>query len=285
MATQEKEWYDKLLSVDRRVIFWILFVLLIIPIFIPLGWPIPTSVPVKGFNDVLQRTPQGAVIVFIPDATTSSFPEMGSGEIAVARTLVKLIKERNIRVIMWNSYQPDNVPIQEFYINPVFRESGLPYGENWCYLGFLTGGPPAVTRIAYGIRDMFHTDAYGNDVATMKILNEPTVVDKAEDVWLMILFGDYYYYTGSDWIIKFRIGSIIGMEGWGIPDGWSSLRLNFCQGFLPSVRGSAEYEAISGFIGDSVAILNSITLALLFSFVLAAVGNVAYFAGRGRRKK
>jgi len=279
--TTEKTWADKLLTVDRRIIFWILMVLLIIPIFIPLGWPIPTSEPVRRFNETFNKMPENANVAFIADATVSSFPEMGSGEIAVAKTLAAFIKTKNIKVVMWNSYQPDNVPIQEFYINPVFRDAGLEYGENWCYLGFLTGGSAAITRIAYGIRDMFATDAYGTATDDLPVMQG---VDTAEDFWLIILFGDFYYYTPSDWIVKFHVGCIMGVEGWGIPDGWSYLRLNQAQGFMGSVRGAAEYEAISGFIGDSVAILNSITMALLFSFVLAAIGNIAYFTTRGRRK-
>jgi hypothetical protein len=281
MTSQEKTWADKILGIDRRIIFWILMVILTIPIFIPLGWPIPTSAPVKLFNTTFNSMPQNAVVLAIFDATVSSYPEMGSGEIAVAKTLANFIKTRNIKVIMWNSYQPDNVPIQEFYINPVFKDAGLEYGKNWCYLGFLTGGPSAITRIAYGIRDLFSTDAYGTAVNDLPVMQG---VNVAQDFWLVILFGDFYYYTPSDWIVKYHVGCIMGVEGWGIPDGWSYLKLNQCQGFLPSVRGAAEYEAISGFIGDSVAILNSITLALLFSFVLAAIGNVAMFASKSRRK-
>jgi len=280
MAT-EKTWADQILGLNRKVIFWILMAVLIIPIFIPLGWPIPTSVPVKQFNETFNKMPQNAVVLAIFDATVSSYPEMGSGEIAVAKTLAAFIKTRNIRVIMWNSYQPDNVPIQEFYINPVFRDAGLTYGENWVYLGFLTGGSAAISRTCYGIRDLFPSDAYGTPVDDIPAMDG---VNLASDFWLIILFGDFYYYTPSDWIVKFHVGCIMGVEGWGIPDGWSYLRLNQAQGFMGSVRGAAEYEAISGFIGDSVAILNSITMALLFSFVLAAIGNVAYFATRSRRK-
>jgi hypothetical protein len=152
--------------------------------------------------------------------------------------------------------------------------------EDFVIMSFVSGSGAGLTRLAYGIKEVLQADYYGVPLDTIPMLDD---IDTHEDFALYTAYGAYYYDTGTDWIVKFRLTCLVASAGWAAPGMEAAFQRGVLQGYLTSVRGGAEYEQYAGFVGPASAMVESLVFIHVYVFILLTVSNIIFFYKRSGR--
>ena len=171
---------------------------------------------------------------------------------------------------------------------PYVRPLGLPipvgsepvYGEDWVNFGYLIDAESTVASLAGGIKNLVSTDAYGNDLDSLPMLDD--IIDGGD-------FDFVVWNDGSRGIFTYMLRQ--WQEVHGTPLVVLSVAINkpAVMPYLQSgqvvvasfgIEGSAQIEFISGNIGNAIKSTEPGSLAGLAISVLLIIGNVAYLIQR-----
>ena len=86
---------ERMLKIDRRVIFLVIGLCTLLPLLYPVGLPIKISPEVRGIYDYIEKLPEGAVILLSLDFDPASKPELHPQAIALLRHAFR----KNLRVV------------------------------------------------------------------------------------------------------------------------------------------------------------------------------------------
>jgi len=81
--------WQKLLRIDKRVIYLILFVVVSYPLLRPVGLPLTVGRETKGVYDYIEKLQPGDVVVMSFDYSPSSFAEQHPQAVAVLNHLMR----------------------------------------------------------------------------------------------------------------------------------------------------------------------------------------------------
>ncbi|HRR32391.1 MAG TPA: hypothetical protein P5557_13965, partial [Candidatus Sumerlaeia bacterium] len=86
---------EKLLSIDRRIIFLLVAAVILIPIIKPLNLPVQVTPEVLGVYDAIDKLPEGSKILIAFDYEPASTPEMDP----MAKALLRHCFKKKLRVV------------------------------------------------------------------------------------------------------------------------------------------------------------------------------------------
>ena len=86
---------ERMLRIDRRIIFVVIGLCTLLPLLFPVGLPIRTSQEVRGVYDYIESLPEGSVFLLSLDFDPASKPELQPQAIAILRHAFR----KNLRVI------------------------------------------------------------------------------------------------------------------------------------------------------------------------------------------
>lgn len=269
--------FDKIRNLDDKIIFSILIIALLIPYVRPLGLPIPVGSDIVAYWDYIQNVEEGSVVAVELASDPSTIPQLRS---AHQITLLELFK-KNCKLVFFQM-RDDSPPLHEEMIEWVKSElptSDQPvYGEDYVNFGYLVDAESTVSALAGGIKSLVATDAYGND------LNSLSVLDGIEDGgdFDFVLWND-----GSRGIFTYMLRQ--WQEVYGTPLVVIAVAINkpATMPFLQSgqvevasfgIEGSAQIEFISGNIGNAIKSTEPGSLAGLAISLLLIMSNIGYLA-------
>ncbi|MBS7638054.1 hypothetical protein KEJ49_04100 [Candidatus Bathyarchaeota archaeon] len=272
--SQETIW-DRLQRIDRRVIYWLLFILLMIPFIRPLGLPVSISPQAISLVEGLRKLKEGDVVVVNISSGVSAWPECLPSLVAVSKVLI----QQKAKIIYWTSFVDGHMTFEKIVEKvPGFR--GLTYGVDYVHLGFYTGAEPTVAQLATNIRAIFTTDYKGTPIDQLPIMKG---VNSAKDVKMVISSdtGDYCDYYIRQWRIPY-----------GVPTAEIGIAMIFSQyqpywpeiifGMTGGARGGAELEKLIGELGDATVTMDAINTSHLLVIVAVILANIGYAATRRR---
>ncbi|MBS7652595.1 MAG: hypothetical protein QW638_06450 [Candidatus Bathyarchaeia archaeon] len=274
--SQETIW-DRLQRIDRRVIYWILFILLMVPFLRPLSLPVSIGPQSITFIEGLRKLKEGDVVVINISSGVSAWPECLPSLVAVSKVLI----QQKAKMIFWTSFVDGHMTFEKI-VEKVPGFKGLTYGVDYVHLGFYTGAEPAVAQLAKNIRAIFTTDYKGTPIDQLPIMKN---VNSANDVKMVISSdtGDYCDYYIRQWRIPFGVP----LAEIGIAMNFSAYQPHWQAGILFGVtagaRGGAELEKLIGEPGDATITMDSINTSHLLVIVAVILANLGYAATR--RKK
>ena len=76
---------ERMLQIDRRIIFMVIGVCTLLPLLFPVGLPIKISQEVRGVYDYIEGLPEGSVFLLSLDFDPASKPELHPQAIAILR--------------------------------------------------------------------------------------------------------------------------------------------------------------------------------------------------------
>lgn len=277
----KEHFWSKILTIDRRILYWILVVLILIPIFRPIGLPIPVSETTRRFYEILESIPDGSVIVIDNSVGAIAWAEIGSALQAVT----KYVASRNLRVIIWSTTVPECGSLSEQYLLPIFEKAGKKYGVDYALIGYVPG---AITALAALARDLQYPrkDFYGNDLEKLKIFEDVKTVEDVAAVIVADAGGETEYYV-TQWYAPFRAIILNITTGANVSYRMIAYNAGQIKGLVPGARGSAEIEILTGYLGEGVSAADAMSITHLYLLILVLIGNIAYFGMlrvRGGRK-
>lgn len=277
---------DRLYGLDRRIIYWILIVVMCFPLVSPIGLPTPVGRRTEQYHAVIEALEAGDAVILAQQASPTIYPEV---EGAILATLKHLATKSNelkasdgdgLKLVIWSSYHPSCIAVAESAYRPLLEAYGQVMYEDFVIMSFVSGSGAGLTRLAYGIKEVLQADYYGVPLDTIPMLDD---IDTHEDFALYTAYGAYYYDTGTDWIVKFRLTCLVASAGWAAPGMEAAFQRGVLQGYLTSVRGGAEYEQYAGFVGPASAMVESLVFIHVYVFILLTVSNIIFFYKRSGR--
>lgn len=269
---------ERMLKIDRRIIFLMIGLCTLLPLLYPVGLPIKISSEVRGVYDHIESLPEGSVFLLSIDFDPASKPELYPQAIALLRHAFK----KNLRVItmtLWVS----GTGMADQLVTQVAKEMGKENGADYTFLGWSPGGQAVIINMGQDLYSAYPSDYRGKPTKELPILEG---VRSLKDVGYMVSLGagrpgvEEWYVFGKD-KYKFEMGG--GCTGVMAPGLYPLLRSGQINGLIGGLRGAAEYENLIGQKGKAVAGMDAQSATHLAIIVLVIMCNLFYFSLRQQR--
>ena len=266
---------EKLLAVDRRIIFVLLGLAVIVPFFLPLGLKIDVCEETKGVYDVIENLPEGSVILLSHDYGPSSEAELYPMAEAIFRHCFK----KNHKVITLGLWPPV-VGLIEKSLAATAKEYDKKEGVDYVFLGCKVGGQSVIVGMGEDIKKIYKEDHKGTSTAEMQILkniNSLKDIDYAVSLSAGVPGLSQWIVFGSDQY-GFKLGG--GCTGVMVAEYYPYLNTKQLTGLLRGLKGAAEYEMLIDKKSRGVAGMDAQSIAHAVIILFVILGNVGYFITR-----
>lgn len=283
MAESRPSFLTRMMRIDRRVIFVFIGVALIFPLFFSISQRIQVSPEVAMLNDAFERVPDGALVLFSLDYDPPSAPELQPMSVAAFKLGLKK-KFRMVIIGLWpQGPQQADQALQSALRDEQFKDLKLTYGVDYVNLGFQSGNEAVIQKMGSDIPTTFPRDYAGTPVAELPIMKGIKNLGNF-DFMVNISAG----YPGTREWVQF------GVDRFGLKMISGSTAVQTTEvspyvgrqllGLMGGMRGAAEFEQLSGFPGRAMKFMVGQSVAHVIVILFIIIGNVAYFATRGRKE-
>ncbi len=260
---------EKLLNIDRRVIYVLVAILVALPLMKPIGLPFSVTEETRKAFKAVDQLKAGDVVVFGFD-----YDAGGAAEVhPQSEVFFDHLMRKGVRVIACSITQQGPVFADKAWSK--WAVQGKVYGADFVNLGYFAGGEPALASFAKNIPGFVSVDYSGKSTAGMPVF---AGVSTAADINMFVdiatgsILPYIQYFQGP--YKKPLTGGAIGSQ---ISRYQSYSDTKQIQGYLGSLRGAAEYEKLLGVSGKATASMDAQSAAHLLIAALIIVGNVAEF--------
>lgn len=269
---------DKIINIDKRVIFILLALVVIIPMLLKLKFPISVSAPTQNVYDYIEALPPGATVMISFDYGPSSKPE----PTAIAKTVLRHCFRKGVKVIGMTLIPP-GVLLADTTLKEVAREEGAVEREDYVYFGFRPGEVLVIIGIGDDIADIFKTDYTGTPLTEIPMMQQITNYNQI-DLLLVLAAGN----TVESWITyaqtNYNVPIAAGTTGVITTQLYPYLQTGQLIGLLNGYVGAGEYETLMGYVGDGTLGISAAVGAHLLIIGLVIIGNIVYFIQQRREK-
>jgi len=266
---------EKMLRIDRRIIFFVIGLCTLLPLLYPVGLPIKGTPEVRAVYDYIESLPDGSVFLLSMDFDPASKPELEPQAIALLRHAFS----RNLRVIAMTLWLP-GTGLAEQTVNRVAQELGKVNGEDYVFLGYSPGVGALIIGMGQDLYKAFPSDYYGNSTKKLAVLKDVPNLRHVNYV-VSLAAGtpgvETWYLFGKD-KYRFELGG--GCTGVIAPGLYPLLRSGQINGLIGGMRGAAEYELLIGQSGSAVAGMDAQSATHFAIIVLVILCNTFYFMTR-----
>lgn len=283
---EQKGFWNFLQSIDRRVIYVILFILLAWSTYKPIKLSItPTENP-KRLYAAVEACPDDKVIFIMG---FWGFGTQGENWPQFESIVYHCLKSKKKFAFMGTDAL--SIHLYNQIVEDMIREtkSDAVYGVDWINFGFKA--PPAALTSYYvafsdDVRGFVQKDYRDKDIASYPIMQN---IRKADDFHLI-----YEIAAGLDgiynWIgvIKPRYprplygGAVTAIVA---PDAYPYVNSGQLVALIDGSRGASEYEKLIGYEGRGYRMSTALSFGHLLIFILLLLGNIGYFiTGKFQRK-
>jgi len=273
---------DRLMRIDRRVIFVFIGVALTVPLFFDVTQRLQVSPEVQMLNDAVNKLPDGALVLYAMDYDPPSAPELQP--MAVAAFKVGLAKKFKMVILgLWpQGPQQANMAFETARHFPQFKDVKLTYGVDYVNLGFQSGNEAVIQKMGSDIPTTFPIDYAGTPVEQLPLMKGIKNLGNF-DFMINISAG----YPGTREWVQF------GADRFGLKMVSGSTAVQTTEmspyvgkqllGLMGGMRGAAEFEQISGYPGRAMKFMVGQSVAHIIVCLFIIIGNIAYFATRKRK--
>ena len=266
---------EKMLRIDRRIIFFVIGLCTLVPLLYPVGLPIKGTPEVRAVYEYIESLPDGSVFLLSMDFDPASKPELEPQAIALLRHAFS----RNLRVIAMTLWLP-GTGLAEQTVNRVAQELGKVNGEDYVFLGYSPGVGALIIGMGQDLYKAFPSDYYGNPTKKLAVLKDVPNLRHVNYV-VSLAAGtpgvETWYLFGKD-KYQFELGG--GCTGVIAPGLYPLLRSGQINGLIGGMRGAAEYELLIDQSGSAVAGMDAQSATHFAIIVLVILCNTFYFMTR-----
>ncbi len=298
------DFWERLLTLDRRIIFVVIFLALSVPIFLQVGLPIPVTREVQVLYDALEDLPRDSKILISCDYDPGSEPELQP----MAEAAFKYFVENDLRFIIIGLWPQG--PIQgnraiedidesndEFIVENgdtlyfgadlvVVGSDTARYGIDFINLGFQVGQELVIQRMGTSFEATFPSDRrFGRPQKEFPIMDG--IYRLADFDFVFNLSAGYPGTT--EWVQfgvdRFHVPVGAGNTAVQAPLAYPYLDTGQLSGMLGGMKGGAEFERLVGYKARATMFMTSQTVAHIFVMLFIVVGNIAFFITKGKSER
>jgi hypothetical protein len=266
---------EKIDKLDRRIIFLILAILCFLPVIFPMGLPVPLSPATISSYDTLESLQSGDIICMTFDYSGGSAAELYPQNVVILKhALEKGLRAVAVSFSVGGPEMADNA----------FEESGYTkskvYGVDYVNLGFVAGSETGMSSFAKSIQELITTDSKGTP------LNQIPLMDEVQNINSFSYFA-FTTSTSQDMYVRQFSNQGVPVVGCIQSLYFSILQvyMNSGQivGFINGLRGTAEYEIMTGYLGVGAITMDQASITHLYGVALLIIGNIAFYLSRKKQ--
>jgi hypothetical protein len=270
---------DKLLEIDQRIIYALLFIALAFPILNPVILPMAIQGYSQQAFDFSDSIPEGSIVIFEGGLTAATYPQGGPGMVVQIYHMLT----KGVKVIFFSIGTEQTVWTMTAIDTALAKlPAGTPAenGVNWVHLGYIAGGEAGTGSLVNDIRGTVQADYFGTPIDDIPLLEG---VNDASS------FSAVLWWGGSEGSMPYGIRQIsvpfdIPITGMcttnEVPNFSPYISAGQLQGIFGGVRGSAEYEYLLKLPGPALGQAMATNFGGLLWMVMVILGNVLYFIKR-----
>ncbi len=275
--------WERLLKIDRKIIFIAMAVLVLFPLLKPLGLGVSSGPRAKAVFDAVDAIPPGKTLLISVDFDPASMPELYPMLVALMRHAFA----RDVKVLLCGLWIT-GAGLADKAVTEIAPEYGKVYGRDVVYLGWKAGVDAVILGMGENIKNVFPVDYYGDPLDSLPMMQEVT---RLRDIPFMVSisagtpgFSAWLLYGQS----RYGLRVAAGVTAVSAADAYPYLQTGQLTGLLAGMKGAAEYEVLvqrhdySKAYMPAVAAMDSQSLAHIVILVLVVIGNIAFFATRKR---
>lgn len=272
---------DRILKLDRRVIYSFLFVCVTFPFYV--NWPhirVDVSKEVEDVFQIVDRIPpHGNPLVISFDYDPASAAELTPMAVAVLRHAFS----KGIRVLVISLQSTgQGAGIATEVVPRIAAEYGRQQNVDWAFLGFQPNAMVAMLQMGESIRTTFPVDYYGTPIEQIPLMESVQNYDQIPAVFTLAstAVGEYWaVYPG----MRYGITVIAGLTAVYTADIQPFYQSGQIKGILGGLKGAAEYEHRIGKPGDGLAGMRSQKVVHYMIIAFIILGNIAYLQSKRRK--
>ncbi len=274
-----KSFWEQMETIDRRIIFLILLIVVTIPLIISVGGEIPPTAPVEGAYRAVASLQPGDLLLISIDFDATSAPEL----MPMLESVLRQAFEKDVKVVMLG-HIAIGLPLGHMALEMVAAEYDKVYGVDYVDLGYRPGYIAVMIAMGRELRDVFSTDYRGESLDEMEITKD---LHSYEDFELM--FGFEHGAVIDYWVryaqARFGQRMAFGTTAVMAPDAYPYLQSGQIEGLVGGLKGAAEYETLIGVPGLGTRGMPAQQWAHLLVIGFIIVGNLGYFFTRGKKSR
>jgi hypothetical protein len=267
--------WKKLLAIDSRIIYLLVGLALLIPLIKPLGLPIEISSNSLDFYNYLKGIPEDSIVFF-----DLAFRETGQAEFgpSVLASFEMLIKQ-GVKIVVGGQWEQAPFFMQK-ELEKRGESFGAQYGVDWVNIGYKPGGT-ATWRVI--IEDFWKgaagVDCKGTKFEDIELMERVEKLD--EDTFAAIIIWQAGTPGADTWMTYTpEVPLLSAQMGGGVASSVRYLKSGQMQAILGGMRGAAEFEKLTGCLGEAIGLLDAQGLAILIIIAFVVLGNIAWFMSK-----
>jgi hypothetical protein len=268
----------RLLRVDRRILFMIIFLCVAIPLLTGAKMKMTVTAPVKGLYDAIDRLEPGSYVWLAADYDPGSMPELYPMNIA----LIDHLFSRNIKVISASLWAP-GPPLSQRIFEVVGPKYGKTYGVDFVNLGFKEGREAVMLQVADDIAKTFPRDFLGTPYEEIPMLRD---IKNLRDVKMIVAVSAGYPGI-KEWIqqvgTRYNVTIGGGVTAVTAPEMYPYLQSGQLVGLLAGMKGAGEYEQLVARPGLGTAGMVAQSSVHLMVVIFIAFANVVFLIEKSRK--
>lgn len=266
-------------TIDRRIIFFLIFLAVIIPLLFPIGLKIEVSEPVRMFYNTIEKLEAGSFVLISAEYDPSTMPEV----YPMNEALVKHCFAKDLKIVSIGLW-PQGVSLNQTAMEQAAEPYGKEYGVDYVNLGYKAGGIVVISAMGEDIPTTFPQDYALRPIEQYGIMEGIENFDNI-DLIVSLSAGDPGV---REWVMiaqgRYRKDVIGGVTAVSAPAFYPFLDAGQLKGLIGGMKGAAEYETLLGQIGTASAGMDAQSVAhgMIIFFIIFA--NFFYFLGKRRKR-
>ena len=147
---------QKLLDIDRRIIFVLVFVAVAVPLLAGMVMPITPTKEVQAAYDEIEKRAAGDVVLVSFSYGASTVPEMQP----MARAILRHAFRRELKIVaicLW----PEATGLAQEVLEDMAAEFELQYGVDYTFMGYKPGNFSVILNMGQDFHSAFPQDNWG----------------------------------------------------------------------------------------------------------------------------
>jgi hypothetical protein len=265
----------RLLAIDRRIIFALVFISVAGPLLAGMSLPITPTDEVKAAYDQFEKLDAGDIVLVSFAYGASTAPEM----LPMSHAILRHAFRRDLKVVaicLW----PEAPGLAQQVLEEIAAEFDLEYGVDYAFMGYKPGGFSVILNMGQDFRSAFPQDQWGADTGDLDLTRG---LRSLRDFALVLdlAAGDsiefWWIPYGQE---KYGFPFVAGCTAVMAPDLYPFLDSGQLGGLLGGLAGAAEYETLIERPGSASKGMSAQSMAHLVIAIFVILGNIAYFAAR-----
>ena len=267
-----------ILKLDRRWIFLLVFIATIVPFLAPLGLDVKLTPEVRKVYDFIENMdPDGKPLLISFDYD----PQIAAECHPMAYAVLRHAFGRGIKIIAV-SMHPAAPALALDALGTIAEETGVVYGEDYCFMGFGAGFAFMMAKMAESFPESFPVDYYGTPIGEIPIARN--LVNYDSFAMVLSLAGnkapEYYIIYGQS---KSGVLVSAGVTAVMAADYYPFYGSGQLTGLISGLKGATEYEQLIDHRDRAFVGMDAQSIVHLFIVLLIVMGNIAYFGTRNQK--